>query len=407
MSDTTTIQAEPPPPPPPPPPSHAKKDRSPRETALLFVRNQLNNANLRGILPPHIPAERFKRVVDTAIQNTPKILDATPRSIFNACMRAASDGLLPDGREGAIVPFKDWKASKEARRDIIDVQWMPMVSGILKKIRNSGQVAVITAKVVYAGDQYRYWIDDSGEHLIYEPSEAADRNIVRTVFAMARTKDGEVIVEPLLPVDIERIRKVSRAKDDGPWVDWWDEMAKKSAIRRLSKRLPMSTDLDDLIRRDDSLYDFESSREEGRIERNESFTPPPPPPPLAIGHEQETGEVGYDDKTETPNLPPPPPSPPAPSDAKGQAIPHDPATGEVIAPEGHPLSIPKELRRDMLQTWMPLTAESLTAWVTAQTDPHRIDGEWNDHIAPRLPIDGLSYEEANAIVQARIKALEP
>src|SRR5258708_34442980 len=35
-------------------------------------------------------------------------------------------------------------------------------------------------------------------------------------------------------------------------------MAKKSAIRRLSKRLPLNTDLDDLIRRDDALYDFES-----------------------------------------------------------------------------------------------------------------------------------------------------
>lgn len=56
--------------------------------------------------------------------------------------------------------------------------------------------------------------------------------------------------------EIEKVRKVSRAATNGPWVEWWEEMARKTVLRRLSKRLPMSTDVDDLIRRDDDLYDF-------------------------------------------------------------------------------------------------------------------------------------------------------
>lgn len=131
-----------------------------------------------------------------------------------------------------------------------------MVFGILKKIRNSGELASITARVVYAGDKFRYWIDDSGEHVEYEPSDDHDTNVVRRVFAMAKTKNGELYVEPMSVEQVEKVRAVSRARNKGPWVDWWDQMAIKTALRRLAKRLPMSSDLDDLLRRDDDLYDL-------------------------------------------------------------------------------------------------------------------------------------------------------
>lgn len=226
---------------------------------MVVLREQLESRidDLRTALPPHMPPERFIRVVLTAVQNNPDLLAADRQSLWNSCMRAAQDGLLPDGREGAIVIYNTKVRGPDGQdRWIKKAQWMPMVFGILKKIRNSGQLAMITARVVYGGDKYRAWIDDDGEHVLYEASETPDKNIVRCIFAMAKTKDGELLVEPLTPADIDKIRSISRAKDKGPWVDWWDEMAKKSAIRRLSKRLPMSSDLDDLIRRDDDLYDL-------------------------------------------------------------------------------------------------------------------------------------------------------
>lgn len=235
---------------------------------LVVVREQMDRraSEFAAALPAHIPVERFKRVLMTAIQNNPDLLNADRQSLWNSAMRSAQDGLLPDGREGAIVIYNT-KEKRDGREVWIKkAQWMPMVFGVLKKIRNSGEVAMITARVVYGGDQFRYWIDEAGEHVFYEPADEPDTNVVRRVFAMAKTKDGELYVEPLTPKDIEKIRAVSRAKDKGPWVDWWEEMAKKSAIRRLAKRLPMSTDLDDLVRRDDELYDLEGARDEARSE---------------------------------------------------------------------------------------------------------------------------------------------
>lgn len=212
-------------------------------------------------LPPHVPLERFMRVVLTAVNFDPDLLAADRASLFEAALKAAQDGLLPDKREGAFVVYNTKVKVNGVERYIRKVQWMPMVFGVLKKIRNSGELKMITSRVVYAGDKYRYWIDENGEHIEYEPSEDADHNHVRHVFAMAITKDGGTYIEPMTAKEIERVRQASRAKDKGPWVDWWDEMARKTAIRRLSKRLPMSSDLDDLVRRDDELYDFEGQRQ--------------------------------------------------------------------------------------------------------------------------------------------------
>lgn len=185
------------------------------------------------VLPPHVPPERFLRVVMTAVQAEPKLLDCNRATLFSACMKAATDGLLPDGREGAIVPFKG------------SAQWMPMVGGILKKVRNSGELAAITAQIVFQNDRFRYWVDSDGEHIEHEPLLFEARGDIIGVYALAKTKDGAIYVEPMSKAQVEQVRAVSAARNNGPWVDWWEEMAKKTAIRRLSKRLPMSTDKDE------------------------------------------------------------------------------------------------------------------------------------------------------------------
>lgn len=200
-------------------------------------------------LPSHIKPEKFQNVVLTAVFTDPGLLNADRASLLDAAMKAAQDGLLPDKREGAFVLFGN------------KVTWLPMIGGILKRVQQSGEIKMITARVVYGGDHFRTWIDDAGEHVEYEPGEDQDQSIIRRVFAMATTKEGAVYVEPLSAKDIEKIRNVSRAKNSGPWKDWWEEMAKKSAIRRLAKRLPLSVELHDLIQRDNELYDLSQAPE--------------------------------------------------------------------------------------------------------------------------------------------------
>src|SRR5687768_9095425 len=99
---------------------------------------------IKMALPSHISVEKFERVATTAVQTNPDLLNPQKvdrRSLFGALVRAAQDGLLPDGREGAIIPFKGKAA------------WMPMVAGIMKKVRNSGEIASWDAFPVFEKDQ--------------------------------------------------------------------------------------------------------------------------------------------------------------------------------------------------------------------------------------------------------------
>lgn len=226
---------------------------------IVVARRELKamEAEFLSALPEHIPVKRFNRVVMTGIQNNPDLLACDRKSLWNACMRAAQDGLLPDGREGALVPYKR------------EVQWIPMVGGLLKKIRNSGELKSMTTKVVMEGDQFEHMITHEGETLMHKPQFGREvaptfENIIGA-YCVARTKDDATYILVMSQAQIEQVRKSSRAKS-GPWFDWYDQMCEKTVIRRISKRLPISSDLDDLIRRDDHMYDMDLDATEVREE---------------------------------------------------------------------------------------------------------------------------------------------
>jgi recombination protein RecT len=211
------------------------------------VRWTLKNmeAQFKMVLPSHIPVEKFTRVLITAVNNNPDLLALDRASFYSAAMKCAQDGLLADGQEAALVPFKG------------KTQYMPMIKGILKKVRNSGELATITSHIVYQNDKFRYYMDDNGEHVEHEPLLGGERGKEIGVYALAKTKDGEIYFEFMTPEQIEQVKNISAAKNSGPWIGpFATEMWRKTVIRRLSKRLPMSTDLEQVIQRDDELYDL-------------------------------------------------------------------------------------------------------------------------------------------------------
>jgi len=203
-------------------------------------------------LPPQIPVEKFIRTTLTAVQMNPELLGADRRSLLGACMKAAQDGLMLDGREAAPVIFRTKEGPK--------VQYMPMVGGILKKIRNSGELASISAHVVYDKDLFKYSLGDN-ENIEHTPSLDSDRGKPIAAYAIAKTKDGAIYREVMSVGDIEKVRNASRASQSGPWVQWWDEMARKTVIRRIAKRLPSSADVDQMLENDNETYVQQSSRQ--------------------------------------------------------------------------------------------------------------------------------------------------
>lgn len=206
---------------------------------------------LKMALPAHIAVDKFQRVTMTAIQSNPDLLNADRRSLFGAVVKAAQDGLLPDGREGALVIFNT--KNRQSGGWDKKVQWMPMIAGVLKKIRQSGEIASVDVHVVHEHDKFTYRPGLDAVP-VFEPDWFADRGNPIGAYAIATLKSGEVVPPEIMNVaQIEAVRKVSRAADKGPWVDWWGEMARKTVMRRFAKRLPSSTDIEAEFERDDTM----------------------------------------------------------------------------------------------------------------------------------------------------------
>lgn len=235
-----------------------------RENPVQVIRQNLTAMapEFKAALPAHVPVEKFTRVAMTAIQNNPDLVNADRRSLFGAVVRLAQDGLLPDGREAALVMFGN------------KAQAMPMIAGVLKKIRQSGDVAKISAQVVYENDHFtvKYGFDEDVEHS--PPPLDKPRGKPIGAYATAVLKDGSQLLEVMSLEQIEKVRSVSRSGKNGPWVQWWDEMARKTVMRRLSKRLPMSTDLEEQIfQKDETLAHVGDKPSLAVVDQTEPQTP--------------------------------------------------------------------------------------------------------------------------------------
>jgi recombination protein RecT len=198
---------------------------------------------IAAALPPGIDPGRFQRVVLTAIQQNPSLADNDRQQLYNACLRAAADGLVPDGREGAFVVMGG------------KLTWMPMVGGIIKRLATAG--ISIDAQLVYENDEFEQTLGDDAAIHHKAPKLGQPRGKEIGAYAIARLSNGMIMREVMDRDQIEQVRKVSRSGGNGPWASWWGEMARKTVLRRLAKRLPiLDPAIAETIQRDDELYDF-------------------------------------------------------------------------------------------------------------------------------------------------------
>jgi recombination protein RecT len=219
----------------------------------MFRRDlQKEGSRLKASLPAHLPLERFQRAAMIAVENNMELLACEPQSLMTSLSRCAQDGLVPDNREAAMVIFN----TKSGNNWVKKAKYMPMVDGVLKRARQSGEISTITARAVYENDQFDYWIDEDGEHVQFRPNLHGDRGGFKLVFAMAKTKSGELIVEPMSKDEVEKVRMSSKNPDKGPWKDWYERMACKSVLHRLSRRLPNSSEIMEMLKHDHEGYNF-------------------------------------------------------------------------------------------------------------------------------------------------------
>lgn len=196
-----------------------------------------------------VSAKRFLASAKATIQTHPdidRLEKADRQSLYDAIERSAAEGLIPDGREAALVVYGN------------KVNYQPMVQGLVKLARNSGEIESIGAYVVYSKDKFLYRVgqDKMPSH---EAEWFGDRGEPIGVWAFVKLKNGEYLEPVMMSKDrVARIASRSKqmknysSKEGKDWEEFW----KKAAIRNVLKLAPRSTSLDKLLKQDDEEFDL-------------------------------------------------------------------------------------------------------------------------------------------------------
>lgn len=211
---------------------------------LATVRELLfrNKAQFEMALPKHLSIDRLLRIALTAINNNPALLECHPSTLAGAVLTAAIWGLEPIGPGGCwLVPFRNTKKNRQ------DVQFIADYRGLIRIARNSGDVLRVEARSVFARDKFSYEYGTCPEisHVPYNGAES--KGDLTHVYAVGFFREGS---SQFVVLDIEAIKKArssSKAAEFGPWKTHFEEMALKSAIRRLCKHLPMDPEKQRLV----------------------------------------------------------------------------------------------------------------------------------------------------------------
>jgi len=254
------------------------------------LRDHLENpkflAEIAKALPKHMKAERMARVAITAMTKTPALADCEPESFFKCLLDLSALGLEPDGRRAHLIPFKDNRRGVTVCTLIVDYK------GIAELAYNSGVVSYLHADVVREGDLFKYSKGALLEHIPWflrrDDEKPAEAGIIFAVYAMAKLKDGGEKVDVMSVSEIEDVMNGSQGYKaavkygkDHPWLTNWNEMAKKTAFRRMSKWLPLSPEVRDQMSKEDEEEERFSTAKKAKVEQEVqvpamAFIAPPP-----------------------------------------------------------------------------------------------------------------------------------
>lgn len=213
--------------------------------AALF--NEENLRQMALALPKHLTADRLARLALTEFRKNTALHKCSAQSIVAAAMQAAQLGLEFGGVLGQcyMVPYKQ------------EAQLIIGYRGLVELARRSGQIINVLATAVYENDEFE-WEEGLQPKIVHKPTKGT-RGQLTHVYAIAWFKSGLTQFVVMTREEVERIRNgsngykvVKKFGSDSPWDTHFEEMAKKTAIRRLSKQLPLSPEIRAVIDRDES-----------------------------------------------------------------------------------------------------------------------------------------------------------
>lgn len=198
------------------------------------------SSEIEKALPSVITPERFTRITLSALSTNPMLQQCSPKSFLGAMMTSAQLGMevnTPLG-QAYLIPRRNGKTGEW------ECQFQLGYKGLIDMAHRSGEVRDIQAHVVHANDEFEYELGLEPK-LVHKPA-TKDRGPATHYYAVYHTKNGGYGFEVMSVDDINKhAQQFSDSVKRGvfsPWKSNFDEMAKKTVLKRCLKYAPMSTD---------------------------------------------------------------------------------------------------------------------------------------------------------------------
>lgn len=197
-------------------------------------------------------ADRMVALFTMMFKSSPEIANCSPVSLIAAVVQTIQVGLTP----GAInhvyfVPFNNRKKDGSV---VKECQLIIGYKGLMELVNRSGQASILSTECVYENDDFDYAFGLEPK-LVHKPKKG-DRGVIIGVYCVAKNLLAqEKLFVYLTKAEIDKVRGASRAGqiDYSPWNKWYEEMAKKTAIKRIVKLLPLSIDTQRKLSADETI----------------------------------------------------------------------------------------------------------------------------------------------------------
>ena len=182
------------------------------------------------VLPKEMTPERFTRIAINAIGNNPELGKCSPASLIGALLKSAECGLEPNTALGYayLIPYGG------------KVQFQISYQGMIELARRANEGMIIESHCVYENDEFEYEL--GLEPKLKHVPASKDRGNLIWVYAICRLKDGGYSFEVMSMEDINAHRKKYSKARNSPWDTAWEEMAKKTVVKKALKYIPKSVE---------------------------------------------------------------------------------------------------------------------------------------------------------------------
>lgn len=180
-----------------------------------------------------LTGQEVSRALCVEMIKNPALYECDIVSIMDGAIQVSRFGLELGGLGQAyLVPYGNGKSADGRRK-------AQLVIGYKGMITLAGKAGIsITSRAVYENDFFEvdYGLE---ERLVHKPT-FEDRGKAVAFYAIATLPGGQKVFDIMSVSEINRVRQISKSGERGPWVTHFDEMAKKTVVRRLFKTLPLN-----------------------------------------------------------------------------------------------------------------------------------------------------------------------